>query len=810
MIANVDEHKNVGVRKHGSTDAAPADWEAHTLVSLKRLQANDQAQLTLHLKELTQGSDESLDEFKERVKTRYRTATLKMLIDAEKHWRSEQSLSTLHLGKNGSIYQMFSRLKTAYEWRMLFNRVAEKTSAAKILEGMPSQPPDDGLFMSGSVCSSSVASRKLAAETLPKLFSSSYSMYHVLRALERLKTGHALNLAMSEDPKYGYMTLLSKRMDDKTDETGDGEDEAPPECDRLNCTKASAPLSSQTGLKKPVCEVCFNEAKASLAEIKPVFVPGYTNWSRMINGWIRDHPKTISTPCWSCAATLDESTVACDRLWCEPCAAKALKLLSTVSSYDCVTWDDVSASDHIAAIRELMSKSSNGGAHKRQKTAPVPQVAADAAAKTKDATPGKKVTFSSNCALCGLACGKDCVGFSKSESPVEGSAVFHKACRGEIFASEWWAATRVICQEKGLKKNKQWQLITAKANSCRMGVETLTPKTGTPSDASEASSTNTLSIAAIKRLAAEASLQGQNSTSALYSGMASLLKQNSGEATACDEDLREFGINRLLWDKKDLAVENARRRRGGRQAELMKQASIERDCFLWDLIDCCSQDLTGAKDRSEWIEGAEKTTKSYDSRRRRECFVYAILEGLCRLILDLDVSEVKNVKGGDDLLELAKLSKEVARESQERVYWVADGTYTWPCIEKFEKLRLTNEMIRAHKGGAVLSRGKLLKLMRKKRIEGMDTFMKTNGRSAAGDSKNSISANTLDRVKKELAATRRKNSVLTQSMANKRGLVDVKYCKWCKRAERRQYNSHDSADCRIKFPHKNSNKRQKP
>jgi hypothetical protein len=119
-------------------------------------------------------------------------------------------------------------------------------------------------------------------------------------------------------------------------------------------------------------------------------------------------------------------------------------------------------------------------------------------------------------------------------------------------------------------------------------------------------------------------------------------------------------------------------------------------------------------------------------------------------------------------------------------------------------------MIRAHKGGAILSRGKLLKLMRKKRIEGMDTFMKTNGRSAAGDSKNSISAKALDRVKKELAATRRKNSILEKNMANKRGLVDVKYCKWCKRAERRQYNSHDSDDCRFKFPHKNSNKRQKP
>jgi hypothetical protein len=248
MIANVDDHKPVGVRKHEADDASPADWVAHLFASLKRLQANDQAQLMLHLKELMQGSDENLDDFKLRVKTCYRTLTLKMLIDAEKHWRCRQNLSILHLGKNGSIYEMFTRFKTAYEWRMLFNRVAVKTSAAKIAEGMLSELPDDGLFMSGSVCSSSSASCRLASETLPKLFCSDYSKYHVLRALERLKTGHALRLAMSDDPKNGYMTLLNKRINEKTDETGDGEDKAPPECDRLNCTKASAPLSSQTGL----------------------------------------------------------------------------------------------------------------------------------------------------------------------------------------------------------------------------------------------------------------------------------------------------------------------------------------------------------------------------------------------------------------------------------------------------------------------------------------------------------------------------------------------------------------------------------
>jgi hypothetical protein len=115
-------------------------------------------------------------------------------------------------------------------------------------------------------------------------------------------------------------------------------------------------------------------------------------------------------------------------------------------------------------------------------------------------------------------------------------------------------------------------------------------------------------------------------------------------------------------------------------------------------------------------------------------------------------------------------------------------------------------MIRAHKGGAVLSRDKLMKLMRKKRIEGMDKIMKTHGRTAAGGSKNSTSTKALDRVNKELAASRRKISALEK----KRGLTEVKFCQWCKRAERRAYNTHESDDCRFKYPKQNSRKKQKP
>ena len=132
---------------------------------------------------------------------------------------------------------------------------------------------------------------------------------------------------------------------------------------------------------------------------------------------------------------------------------------------------------------------------------------------------------------------------------------------------------RPKCATSNLSKNKQWQIIAAKANACRVGVDSLTPATGSVTSTSE------FSVAAIKSLAAEASLIGDEATSSLYSGMAKLLQKNSGEASACDKGLREFGINGLLWDKKDLAIENAGRHRGGRQSELIKKATLECDFF---------------------------------------------------------------------------------------------------------------------------------------------------------------------------------------------------------------------------------------
>ena len=90
------------------------------------------------------------------------------------------------------------------------------------------------------------------------------------------------------------------------------------------------------------------------------------------------------------------------------------------------------------------------------------------------------------------------------------------------------------------------------------------------------------------------------------------------------------------------------------------------------------------------------------------------------MILAMDTSMLKKLDKGEDLIKLANISKDMAQESQEIVYWVADGIYSWDAIEASEKLRLGKEMTRAHKGGAKLLRDKLLKFMRIKHIEAMN------------------------------------------------------------------------------------------
>ena len=144
---------------------------------------------------------------------------------------------------------------------------------------------------------------------------------------------------------------------------------------------------------------------------------------------------------------------------------------------------------------------------------------------------------------------------------------------------------------------------------------------------------------------------------------------------------------------------------------------------------------------------------------------------MCRLIDSMDAEKLMKNTQGKELIDLAKSAFEVARESQERVYWVADGTFSWAAIEGSEDLHLTDEMLRAYKGGAKLNREKLFKLMRRKRIEYMTKFMKTDGASSS----NKNSSKELSKLRAENSKLKRK--IGTKANSNKTGVFD-KWCKW--------------------------------
>jgi hypothetical protein len=103
-------------------------------------------------------------------------------------------------------------------------------------------------------------------------------------------------------------------------------------------------------------------------------------------------------------------------------------------------------------------------------------------------------------------------------------------------------------------------------------------------------------------------------------------------------------------------------------------------------------------------------------------------------------------------------------------------------------------MLLKHKGGKRLSRDKLLEMVRKKRREFMQEYMKKHGRNKNGKGKEVADLHrTITKLKKGLA-----DKGLKSKRGNKTGVFDLQ-CNWCKRAERTHImHTHDTKDCRIR------------
>jgi len=293
-------------------------------------------------------------------------------------------------------------------------------------------------------------------------------------------------------------------------------------------------------------------------------------------------------------------------------------------------------------------------------------------------------------------------------------------------------------------------------------------------------------------------------TSPQANGLAAFAKlvRNSGStegAKASPKDRRKFGLDTLAWDLKDLAVEEAEERGGSFGAEDVKTAKIDRERFMWWLVQGTSMDAVATSAGRELLEAARS---SGGSRRFREKCMLQLFEGFTRAVKKL-ASGLKSVTGGSALLELAAQCEENARYAQERVQWVEQDDYTWDQIEQSERQRLRQDILRKCKSSKVLTRQKLQQLMRDARLDYL-RGLKKPGASNKG------SAKCISNLRKEVsnlqtALGKRKRPALSPpgkaltSKRGDRGGSNKPYCKWCKRAERHHLiHHHNSQDCKHK------------
>ena len=107
----------------GEADNAPT-W--HTLETLSALELGAQVALCQDLQSSFQQQGEDLPTYKTRVAARWSTASVNMLLDAEKAWRVKAGKPKAKLAKAGTIYMRFQRWGTAFKTRLTVERVKSK------------------------------------------------------------------------------------------------------------------------------------------------------------------------------------------------------------------------------------------------------------------------------------------------------------------------------------------------------------------------------------------------------------------------------------------------------------------------------------------------------------------------------------------------------------------------------------------------------------------------------------------------------------------------------------------------------------
>ena len=505
----------------------------------------------------------------------------------------------------------------------------------------------------------------------------------------------------------------------------------------------------------------------------------------MCSHWIQANPKDKAIGCWSCESNACAEAAKAKRHWCKPCGETAIAKLKEKSGFECETWDDDFAETYLQAVRDSMTK--RGVQPDAKKDPPPETVDKKGTNKEVDLTGGE-------CELCGVACGNDRVGRTASKEPPPGTPVFHRKCRSKIF--KWWLSDPgCIASVKALAldSREQWNHVVKRAKRVRLGKATL-----------EVANDNTKEDL-VDTLQGLSSLAGEGEMKAGLTAMSKMLLGTNTRAKATPKDRRWFGLDRFPWDLRDLAVEQAEKRGGRYAAEAVKKAVMDRDAFMWFLLEGTSLDAASSDNGRQLMQAADE---SGQSRRYREDAMYQLLEGLCRLLLEQGEKRIKGLSDGQALWDMITRAKANARYAQQRIQWVRDDDIPWAKVEESERLQLEQSVLRKHKTGKVLTRAKLHLLMTETREAFLETAIKA-GNSGGNDLASRVKAQRLQitQMQKKLTLTNKRANPFTTPKPLKKGKRGTRapkarpFCKWCKRAERHHLiYHHDSKDCNKKPP----------
>jgi hypothetical protein len=310
-MATIDE-KTGGVRSGGSDDAPT--W--HTLETLKALDLSAQLDLAQGLVAQCKHSNETAGEFEVRAKLRWRKNTVRMLCDAETHWRAQaigRSAKKVKFRHSVSITKLFLAWSAAFFGRVHTHRIDAAIATAKSDEGDDApEPAPDGLGDAAAQGLSTKRQKLLATKALAALHDSTPSRYRTLCALRRCGSPEALQAALSADTTRAYKSLLIAVL--LQEEVQD--EESALTCGRAGCKENSdATLSLESGdgtEALPLCKGCHQEAVRDLGKHKRKN-PQHPRWTAMCRFWVTQNPKQAAVECWSCDENADKVQVQEER-----------------------------------------------------------------------------------------------------------------------------------------------------------------------------------------------------------------------------------------------------------------------------------------------------------------------------------------------------------------------------------------------------------------------------------------------------------------------------------------------------------------